>query len=715
MPDDASNSGQCVRCAENDLECMVVKRSYRKVSDSELLRMYQKVDRLIQGMSALDEDLSVLSSGTPFSPTSDLSATVSRLSSEPSSLWSEPHSQADSEAESNLGDVNAPTCTATRQNHTYRQPPTAIVIRAPDGRLLQWTITSADRGLSISTNLQSLQELSEFTSVGWQIYTTSDFSQPDTRTDPTVSPVSSDNVLHVTGGRNIFTGQDCDPYIRNLVSLTDPSSIEHASAQDLEPHRWIPHLLKAYFQLNLPPYIHEASFWQDYHQWKNPMRSAVVMAICAAVVVEQWYLPNTFGDRKFSRTEAKRLCEYYVACAQDLGAEAFDCVSLYALKTFTILLSYYRAMQPVKLSILHAQQALRIGYSVQPDYIGVDKAGKTAAALATIEIAEQEWSRAMSTIYTYLIGLCLCHPTRIKNVISWNELWAHIQETPDIRALPDESDQKRDALMVYNQMGILAKRWFKPDHTMTEHLLMHVLDFSLTASIDFLRTIEQDMLKWYLEMPDDIRLSNSPLQLMTLDDLINKRATYWGLEGFSHFLSLWILVHLRFIPTQISVSDEHLSPQEKIAHDVLDTTMIAATNLLISQIYIFDHLKSDVVVLYLRIVCDVSVAIANIDGLGEHQTKSAKQHVLTAISIVCNHFRRLQINSSPVSLDMPHVDPTKMDNFIEDFVMIPKVAEYIDKDGGYGLKAQEQKMFLGLLREPAIQAVLQSIARDIET
>ncbi|OZJ02226.1 hypothetical protein BZG36_04979 [Bifiguratus adelaidae] len=63
------------------------------------------------------------------------------------------------------------------------QPPQSMAIRLKDERLYEWIVSPNGQGPSIWANLHKLEELSQFISQGWQVYTKPDITQPH---DPSI-------------------------------------------------------------------------------------------------------------------------------------------------------------------------------------------------------------------------------------------------------------------------------------------------------------------------------------------------------------------------------------------------------------------------------------------------------------------------------------------------------------------------------------------------
>ncbi|OZJ01967.1 hypothetical protein BZG36_05600 [Bifiguratus adelaidae] len=750
MPDEISASMgavKCTQCLQKNLECVQVRITRRKAGEADIQKLFAETQNLIAAMDALNTDLSSQFNNNPYDklPTSTF---LSQDFQSPQSIARTSAAKAahnNSVAKASAAFLLPDRVVARKWNFDgTHQPPRSMAMRLPDGRLLEWIVSLNGQGLSIWTNVHSLAEWSQFISRGWPVYTKEVISSLSTPSLLKAPSKSTGTVLRTRQGRNIFANQDYEVFLRLEVTRSRDISIDTPIMKTLEPHRWVPHLVTKYFTINPPFYLHERTFWKHYRGLDNLMDSGVIMAMCALVIVEEWYVLNSFSTRKFSPDEARELSEFYVSRALELAADSFDNASLYTLKIHAILVHYYKLTRRIKSSTKHASHALRIGYTIQPSLEEPPANDGNAAAAATENIERQEWIRIMWSLYRSL--LLFWYMKRLKtSSISCEELWARIevkaetgktpqtttrtrsvvknfhsivagddlmarfQALPMVDALPDETLKTRSAIKNFNHITVLAKKWYKPDDPFTDELLMHILDVPTFSSIDFCLKLETDLLEWASRIPDEIKYSDAPLQPMSMQELIQNVVTTGELEALSQFWIRWILIHFRFLPQRVDGLLSPISAQEQFEYKGMYLSLVAAKNLLTGLEYVFDYLQGNISLSNLRIVCDVSWVVAHIDGLDNMRVRSAKQNILTGLLLFWRYFQRLNQKSSPWNLPLSNGDDLES---LQNFAASSQLSDIILLGCGYGVKGEEQRMFLTALQDSNVQGLLREFATD---
>ncbi|OZJ03244.1 hypothetical protein BZG36_03452 [Bifiguratus adelaidae] len=714
MPEDTKQGEgvKCQRCERHGLECVIPNPILTRMDDDDIRQLiHDEFEKLHTAMSSLEDDIASLSSA---SPPAHLSPPPSHLSYRPSPTTHLSSSQPSPDMENDQQEEKRQQLVLAKKLKSgfNNEPPRSMVIQTPDGRLLQWNISPTREGLSILTNLQSLEELSRFTCYGWQAYMDPQVLQSHFSYLPPPPKAPSRptrKVLRLNEGKNIFTEQDFQEYMRTLDKLKHRTIIDHTHVEKLEPRRWIPSLLKLYFSVTTAPHIHEPTFWKRYRRMADPMQSGLVTALCALSVLYRWYSPSTFGDRKFSPKEARQLYEYYASCARGSAAEAFDEVSLDTLKVHSLLVRECRAMQRLNDAVMHTKHALRISYALQSQYMDVIESN-CGGSTSSVEIEAQEWLRTIWSLYAFCIQQTAHN---MDQIFSRNELAARIQELPCIDHLPEESERTRGHIKIYINIIRLLKRWLIPDDPFTQELLAYIIDVPEYASIDLCLKIERDLLDWYHDIPSDIKFLHSPFEFFTVDDLLQKAVTIGEAEPLLEFWVLWMSIHFRFLPSRIEGLESPISAQDRFLHNALETCIIASKNAFTCTMYILEQLKDDASIYSLRLVCDLNWVVANIEGMDSERVRSAKRNLLTTVYIIYKYFRRLNVNSSPFNLEVPQFDAENAEVFLKLFASNPQLVNYIQQDRGFSWAEREQKRFFALLQDQNIQNLLQKFAQDL--
>lgn len=286
---------------------------------------------------------------------------------------------------------------------------------------------------------------------------------------------------------------------------------------------------------------------------------------------------------------------------------------------------------------------------------------------------------------------------------------ARFQALPMVDALPDETLKTRSAIKNFNHLIVLAKKWYKPDNLFSDELLMHIFDVPTFSSIDFCLKLETDLLQWASRIPDEIKYSDAPLQPISIQELIQNAVTTGELEALSQFWIRWILIHFRFLPQRVDGLLSPISAQEQFEYKGMDTSVVAAKNILTGLEYIFDHLQGNISLSNLRIVCDVNWVVSNMDGLDQTRVRSAKQNILTGLLLFWRYFQRLNQKSSPFNLPLSTSDDLES---LRNFAVSSQLSDMILLGCGYGVKGQEQKMFLTMLQDSSVQGLLREFATD---
>ncbi|OZJ01486.1 hypothetical protein BZG36_05646 [Bifiguratus adelaidae] len=693
--------------------------------------LYDEFRNLDPAIAALSDEISILSSRGALAYYNPDFRTVPPPRSSPSSDSSvlQAHLQTEANHDSRAGDCSL---LQAHGHNIQTRFPSSIVLRASDGRLLKWIVSPNGTGLSIFTNLHSLEELSLFTTYGWHANIPCRIIPNPSIPKTSSRPVG--NSLRVRERKCLFTNPDHEMHFRRVEIRRHSAAGGRITAPDLEPRRWIFFLLKTYFSLNLPPYLHESTFWKQYALMGDPMQSALVMAICATVTTDNWQALNTLGDRYLSSAEAKRLCEYYASCAQEFADEIFDDEPLNALKTFALLIQHHKITQPVKSSVTLTCHALRIGYSMQSKYTDVLAMNNISADIAIAKVEAQEWLRIMWSIYEFLFWEVKSSKSAVilqedswarlqklryfstshgdvqkygemrnsNQIISRTELATRIQELPYVDILPDEGDEKRGVLENYRHVTALWKKDFKPNNPFSDMLRNVIFDVPEYVSIDFYLKVEQSLLDWYLQIPSEIRYTDSPLRPISMEELIRNAATYSQLEALGNLWSRWITIHLRFLPESMNDFGSPIYAQERFVHNALATCIVLSRNMSTSLFYIFHHLKRDIHLSYLRLACQVNWVVANTEGLDAEYVLSAKRDLLTSLFTLLKCFCRFNINPSISASDSLRLDTVKSEVILH-FTKNQQLAEYLRGRCGFGLRGQELELLLAVLRSDCVQ------------
>ncbi|OZJ02225.1 hypothetical protein BZG36_04978 [Bifiguratus adelaidae] len=135
--------------------------------------------------------------------------------------------------------------------------------------------------------------------------------------------------------------------------------------------------------------------------------------------------------------------------------------------------------------------------------------------------------------------------------MSGDDFMARFQKLPYVEALPDETLETRCSIKSFNHVTVLVKKWYKRDDAFTDELLLHVFDVPTFGSIDFCLQLEADLLDWALPLPGESEYSDAPLQLMSIQELIQNAVTTGELEALSQFWIRGIPIHFRFLPQRI--------------------------------------------------------------------------------------------------------------------------------------------------------------------